>query len=231
MKSNVVTFCLVLGLHTTGVFAEDASINSLLDDIGPVENLTMYDVPGYEFLYDGSDSANSHSPLYSIQDQGGLVRDRDAMIRNARELIRSGNPHRALEVLKPLVGRERSAGWKTWFWSGTAHLLTGDFLQAANDLDTALSYKSDGFEIWVQRAIVEQELKNYKGSMRLLKTALKLAPAEPMIWLNIAALNDRMQKPDEAEQAYKRFLALSSNSEHYRRQRKNVVTRLIGLAR
>ncbi len=152
---------------------------------------------------------------------------RQARLQQGRLLIEAGRPYQAMMVLSPLLHGAR-AGWEPWFWMGTASLLIDDYDKAANDFDTAISYDSGQAVIWIQRAIVEQERARYPAALKLLDVALKLSPESPMVWLNIATVYELMQNTDKADQAYRRFLQLSSGEARFSAQRKKVVSRLLG---
>ncbi|MEM7468246.1 MAG: tetratricopeptide repeat protein, partial [Pseudomonadota bacterium] len=75
----------------------------------------------------------------------------------------------AKATLKALTD-EGSDDWQPWFWLGTAHLMTNEFDAAEAALDSALSRNADVVEIWLHRALVEQERTNWRVAMQRLNS-------------------------------------------------------------
>jgi len=151
-----------------------------------------------------------------------------ARLQQGRLLIQTGSPEQAMAVLSPLLA-DSDADGKAWFWMGTASLMSGHLIKASDYLDTALSYNSQVAAVWLQRAVVAQERKNFEGALQLLQTAIELSPDDPLIWLNFAYVNDQKGEKNTAIKAYRQFLKLSANKKGYDEQRKAVVSILLNV--
>lgn len=116
-------------------------------------------------------------------------------------LTKSGEARKAIHVLTPLLD-EQSPNWQAWFWAGSAMLLSGDLSGAGQALDQALLRERQSPEIWIQRAIVAQEVGDAESAMRLLNAAARLAPDDARVMLNIAVVANALPGMTEATEVY-----------------------------
>lgn len=107
----------------------------------------------------------------------------------AESLVRLDRPGDAVGVLGPLVERA-STGWREWFWMGTAQLLNGRLEAAGAALDQALLKERTRAEIWVQRAVVEQELGRWQNARQLIKAAAAADPTHPLVLHHNALMSE-----------------------------------------
>ena len=134
---------------------------------------------------------------------------RDARLQLAREYVVSGEAQKALEVVESLTttGHENShPDWQPWFWSASAHLALGNAVLAREQLELALTKESEVADVWVQLAVVEQELDNHAGALQYLNIAERLQPRLGSIHLNKAYSLEHLEEFDGAINAYQRYL-------------------------
>lgn len=136
----------------------------------------------------------------------------------ARVLISDGDYEEAIRRLAPFKSRTLD-DWQPWFWSATANLGLGRLDAARTDLEGALSRGSDVSEIWVQEAVLEQELGNHAGAIQLLQVALSKAPADAQIHLNLAYSFEHLGEFGRALSAYQNYLTSSVSSQRSLRAR------------
>ncbi len=108
-------------------------------------------------------------------------------------------------LLKPLAEREHP-DWQPWFWAGTAYLTIGDHAQARRMLDTAVAKNSAVADIWVQLAVLEQELDNHVGALQYIAVAEQIDAEAAAVHLNRAYSLERLGRLEDAMRAYQRFL-------------------------
>ena len=66
-------------------------------------------------------------------------------------------------MIQPFVSSNANE-WRAWFWLGTAQLLQQDLENASDSFDRALAINGDEVSIWIQRALVEQEKKQWRSA-------------------------------------------------------------------
>lgn len=140
-------------------------------------------------------------------------------------MIKNGRYTEVIDKIEAFADLEKN--WRANFWLGTAYLLNGQLTEAAYALDYAIELKGDIAELWLQRAIVEQEKNNPGAALRLLNIALHFKPDYAEVYLNIAYAYEFLGKPDLAASAYARFLKLSSKNIAQKRLRQQILTRLL----
>ena len=149
----------------------------------------------------------------------------DVRLAYGRLLTKTGRSDQAIRVLSPLTSQSSQA-WRPWFWAGTALLLNQDLANAALYLDEAIARQGDEVAIWVQRAIVEQELDNPQAAIYMLQVADKIQGNNPAVMINFAYANEAIGEIDKAIVAYKQFLKLSTADITYGKLRSLVIVRL-----
>ena len=115
----------------------------------------------------------------------------------------------ALATLRPLLSlhaRQSHPDWQPWFWAGTAYLQSGEVELARQNLDVALTKSSTVAAIWVQLAVLEQELDNHAGALQYLEIAQRLEPRKAAIHLNRAYSLEWLGDFEQALGAYRQFL-------------------------
>ena len=139
-------------------------------------------------------------------------RHAEARLLLGQLLTKAGEARKAIHVLTPLLD-EQSPNWQAWFWAGSALLLSGDLSGAGQALDQALLRERQAPEIWIQRAIVAQEVGDAESAMRLLNAAARLAPDDARVMLNIAVVANALPGMTEATEVYyKRYRDLERQS-------------------
>lgn len=128
------------------------------------------------------------------------------LLLGARIDVRLGKAEAAIEVLETLTAATK-ANWEIWFWLGSARLLRGELTPAALALDEALARDGDVAEIWIQRALVEQQRGDHRTAIQLLGIASELAPEHPQVLLNLAYSSEALGYVEDARRAYRKFLS------------------------
>lgn len=148
-------------------------------------------------------------------------------LAGARTAIGEGRPEVAAQLLEAWPNGGDS--WEIQFWIGTAQLLGGRLDAATDALDQASSLQPGVAEIWVQRAVVEQERGRPALALQLLEVAAQLNPDQAITWLNAGLAYESLGDPVKARGAYGRFLKLAAadtGSSRMRRLQRDVLNRL-----
>lgn len=145
----------------------------------------------------------------------------------ARDALHGGNYETAIRLLENFDSDR--AEWGVQFWLGTAYLLDGQLDNAAVVLDEALALEAERAEIWVQRAIVEQERAQPEIALQILEVAAQVDGSYAMTFLNAGVAYDSLGEIENARGAYARFLKLSAadgGSNRMRRLRRDVLAQV-----
>lgn len=148
-----------------------------------------------------------------------------AALAYGRVLVKNGNSKQAIKTLQPLA-TETTQDWQPWFWLGSAQLIDGDLVNAANSLDEALAREGQVVALWIQRAIVEQELGNPESAMHMLQVANGIEPNNTDVMVNYAYASEHAGDLAKATMIYKRFLQLSASKPSYGSLRSQILSRL-----
>ena len=140
-----------------------------------------------------------------------------AKLALGRLLFKTGQYQAAKSHLLDITS-ERTDDWRPWFWLGSSYLLLKELRAAEAAFDEALARDSKVAEIWVHRALVAQELNDWRTAMQLLNIAAELAPNHPMVMLNIGITSEAIGRLDNARAAYRKFL-----TESHRNKVSNVI--------
>ncbi len=157
---------------------------------------------------------------------------RGARLMLARLQLLRDLPDEALDTLAPLLNtgaKHSHPDWQPWFWAGTARLAMGEIDAARDYLEVALSKNSAQADVWVQLAVLEQEVSNHAGALQYLSIANQLAPNRGEIHLNRAYSFEHSGEYEEALKAYQRFV-VSSVGENNRVLKPLVLRRISTLA-
>ncbi len=161
----------------------------------------------------------------------GSLRSEEAPLERtlnaARDALHESNYEAAIRLLENFESDQ--AEWGVQFWLGTAYLLDGQLDNAAVVLDEALALEAERAEIWVQRAIVEQERSQPEIALQILEVAAQVDNSYPMTFLNAGIAYDSLGEVENARGAYARFLKLSaadSGSNRMRRLRRDVLAQV-----
>lgn len=126
-----------------------------------------------------------------------------------RALIQSGDAGAALNAIGA-PGQWREPDWQVGFWKANAHLLGGELALALAESEHALNQENRSPDIWVQRAVLEQQAGNHGGAVQLLTIALKLDPDHAMAQLNLGYSLEHLSRPVDALKAYRHFITTSA---------------------
>ncbi|MCR9261401.1 MAG: hypothetical protein NXH95_16900 [Pseudomonadaceae bacterium] len=155
----------------------------------------------------------------------GFLKDhpdhREATITLARMQILENQPSTAIETLDFLVSsvaNRRHPDWQPWFWAGTAYLELGEIEAARRMLELAVAKEGKVAEIWVQLAVVEQELDNHAAALQYIGIAEQVDAEAALVHLNRAYSLERLGEFDAALNAYRQFMSseMSAGSEALR---------------
>lgn len=150
-------------------------------------------------------------------------------IDRAKHMINVGSYEKAVNILKPVI-KNYVATWKVYLLIGTAYLGLNELDLAEKYLDKGLAITGRQPQLWLQRAVVEQQRGDHETALQLLQESLKLAPAMPEVQLNIGySINTMGDRPLEAKIEYKLFLDLTENKSAYFTVRKKVMERVVSL--
>ena len=147
----------------------------------------------------------------------------------ARNAIQQGDLTTAIRRLEAVSSA--ATDWEITFWLGTAYLLDGQLDSAAVTLDETLGLAGDNPEVWVQRAVVEQERERSTVALQFLEVAAQVDAGFPLTYLNAAVAYESLGQTDRARSAYGRFLKLTAEdpgSNRLRRLRRDVLVRIAG---
>lgn len=103
--------------------------------------------------------------------------------------------------------RSAQGDWQSWFWLGTAQLMQQQLDAATASLDEALRRNGKVAEVWIQRALIEQQRGDYLTALQLLGIANDLAPEHPGVLLNVAYCSEAIGNLTAAQTAYRKFLS------------------------
>ncbi len=146
-------------------------------------------------------------------------------IKDVESALKKGEYQEALSLFHDV---EKLDAWYEMFLYGTALLMSGDLNEAADVLDTAISLEGNVSELWVQRAIVEQERGDGETALRLLKVALELDPRSAMALLNVGYAYESLGRFEDARIAYSEYLRASSGKLAHVSPRRSVIAKLAG---
>ena len=149
---------------------------------------------------------------------------RQAQQASARSLIQQQRYKEVIMLLEK--SRNLDKHWENNYWLGTAYLLTEQLEKASHALDQALKIKGNIAEIWIQRAIVEQEKGNIKTALQLFNVAQKINPKSAAIFLNSGYAYEQLHETDAARAAYAQFLKLSTDDTSWAATRKQILFRI-----
>lgn len=156
----------------------------------------------------------------------------DAALSEARTALHQSDYATAISLLENMDGQ--TGRWEVPFWLGTAYLLNGQLDHAALTLDDALALETDIADIWVQRAVVAQELLRPEVALQLLEVAAQVDGSFALTYLNAALAYESLGDAENARGAYGRFLKLSAEaggSNRMRRLRRDVINQIANSGR
>ena len=154
---------------------------------------------------------------------------RDGRLALARLQIMHEASANAVDTLQPLTTPLMEADhpdWQAWFWRGSAKLAMDDLESARKDLEVALAKDKSQAVVWIQLAVVEQELRNHTAALQYLDIAQQLDPTAGQIYLNRAYSLEHLGDFENAQVAYRSFLI--ADVQHHSRQMRAEVARRIG---
>jgi Flp pilus assembly protein TadD len=143
------------------------------------------------------------------------------------EHVKRGDGRQAIAVLTPLYS---ATDWEAAFWLGSAHLLSGEHEMARAYLDSALTVRGDIIDIWIQRAVVEQESARPEVAIELLRVAANLDAAHPLVQLNLGYALEQLGRGEEAMGAYRAYLQLAAGDRGHVGHTTAIMSRMQALA-
>jgi len=152
----------------------------------------------------------------------------DAKLIQAQYLIKKRRYRQAIIVLQPLFVRPPDA-WEPWFWLGTAKLGLGEYDEAEESFIEGLARNAAVPQLWVQRALVNQQQGEMGEAIESLRQAELIAPELPEVQLNLAYSLEIQGNIPLAVDHYQTFLALTEGEKVYQPARKKVLKRIIRL--
>ena len=152
----------------------------------------------------------------------------EKQLNRAKDLVNAGSCKEAIEVLKPVIDSP-SGTWEAYLLMGAAYLSLGELYYAETYLDMGLAINRKQPQLWVQRAIVEQQRGEHEAALRILHESEKLAPTMPKVLLNIGYSNDAIGNKQLAAKSYQSFLGVTEGKPAYSVVRLKVLDRLASL--
>ncbi len=149
----------------------------------------------------------------------------EKQLDRAKYLINIGSYAEAIDILKPIVDSSAET-WNAYLLMGAAYLGMGELYHAESYLDMGLAVNGKNPQLWLQRAIVEQQKGNHKSALQILDETQKLAPDLPEVYLNIGYSNDAIGRKQSSAKAYNTFIKLTEGNTAYMIVRHKVLERL-----
>ncbi len=146
-------------------------------------------------------------------------------ISRAKNLIMTGSYTEAIDMLKTIIGRSEGT-WDTYLLIGTAYLGSGELDNAEAYLDMGLAINANIPQLWLQRAIVEQQRGNHEIALQILHETESIAPDMPEVQLNIGYSYDIIGNKNLSAKAYLSFLRLTEGNRAYMMVRHKILKRL-----
>ncbi|XOV81649.1 MAG: tetratricopeptide repeat protein [bacterium] len=135
---------------------------------------------------------------------------REARLTLARLQVLDNQPEAALRTLDNLVSSVASRDhpdWQPWFWAGTAYLALDEIASARRMLDVAVAKEGQVADIWLQLAVLEQELNNHAAALQYIGIAEQVDGQGAQVHLNRAYSLERLGQYDAALSAYRQFMS------------------------
>lgn len=104
--------------------------------------------------------------------------------------------------------KNKYSHWSAWYWLGLAFLKQGKFELSIQATEEALSRNIESVDLWLLRALIEQETDDHHSALQLLSAAEHLAPNHPNIALNKAISNEAIGQINSALVNYSNYLKL-----------------------
>lgn len=130
-----------------------------------------------------------------------------------RSLVKTGAIDEAMVLLGD-PGKWQATDWQVGFWKANVQILAGELEFAKQEIDSTFITEPNNADIWVQRAVLEQESGNHQAAIQLLRIAVKLDPDHALANLNLGYSLEHESNVPEALTAYQNFLT-SNNAKLY----------------
>ncbi len=130
-----------------------------------------------------------------------------ARISLAQVLAIKGDYAGILSTLTPLTDNNDSH-WSVWYWMGVAFMKQGAYQLSIQATEEALSRNVENADLWLLRALIEQETDDHQSALQLLSAADQLSPNHPNILLNKAISNEAIGQTNLALINYSKYLKL-----------------------
>ncbi len=191
--------------------------------------------PGIQFTAKPPPTRHTHSASSGQRKTRGSPRLRNATpfeikLARAQSFIKQRQYAQAINVLAPLFAKPPER-WEPWFWLGTAQLGLGQLEKAQASLVDGLARDATVPQLWVQRALVDQQQGRFGEALDALRQAELLAPELPEVHLNLAYALDVEGNRLVAVSYYRTFLTLTEGKKAYHAIRKKVLDRISRLSK
>ncbi|KHE93197.1 MAG: hypothetical protein SCABRO_01116 [Candidatus Scalindua brodae] len=149
----------------------------------------------------------------------------DTQLNHAKGLIDIGSHKEAIKVLSHVIDSS-TGNWNAYLLNGVAYLSLAELNNAEKYLDMGLSINTKSPQLWLMRAIVEQQKGNHSFALQILQQAERIAPRMPEVQLNIGYSYDAIGNKKFSAKAYDSFLKLTEGKPEYMTVRHKVLERL-----
>lgn len=178
---------------------------------------------------------DAHSALSGQRKNRSSPRLRNAIpfeikLARAQFFIKQRQYARAVNVLEPLFAKPPDR-WELWFWLGTAQLGLGQLEKAQASFVDGLARDATVPQLWVQRALVNQQQGRFGEALDALRQAELLAPELPEVQLNLAYALEVAGDRRVSVKHYRTFLTLTEGEKAYYATRKKVLDRISRLSK
>jgi tetratricopeptide (TPR) repeat protein len=136
--------------------------------------------------------------------------DADALFNLAMALSDLGKLEEAVELLGRLLADHPSHA-HGWVALGVAQARIGRDEDAVESLTMAVSLNPDDGHVRKNLGAILSRCGSNAEALVHLQAAARLLPTDPQCWFNLAATLEETGKPDEADEAYVKVLALDRN--------------------
>ena len=186
--------------------------------------------PGIQFTATPPPTRHSHSASSGQRKNRSSPRLRNATpfeirLAHAQSFIKQRQYARAINILEPLFAKPPER-WEPWFWLGTAQLGLRQLEEARASFVDGLARDATVPQLWVQRALVDQQQGRFGEALDALRQAELLATDLPEVQLNLAYTFEVTGDGVMARRHYRMFLILTENKKAYRATRKKVLDRI-----
>lgn len=136
-----------------------------------------------------------------------------------------GDYSNALSTLIPLT-KNPNSHWSAWYWIGISYMKQGAYDLAIQATEEALSRELENIDLWLLRALIEQESGDHHSALLLLSAAEQLVPNHPLVVLNKAISNEAIGQNNLALISYSKYLELVQGKTERRLSNSAILARI-----